>query len=237
MLLIFAEALSDPARTVSAMTPELAAGWVAAIAAGTAALFAAVALPFTRRAANSARDQTTLQQQALEEQRRVVAEQRRPMLWADIREHPEHRSVICLFIGNNGPSTARDVRVFIDPPVVPGAQPLSGLEGLQQARAGISAVPPGRVLTWYLGIGHELLHAAGQPEAFHVELSGKANDGTELSEEFTVRLQDLAFTSAAPGNFEDLVQEFKHFREERKRSDRELIRTIEALVEPPTAAS
>lgn len=204
------------------MTVEIAAAWAGAFAAFAAAMAAFLSIRFTRRAADAAQSQTELQAQ-------VAANAQLPALWADIRPHPDHRQIICLFLGNSGPTVARNVHLTVDPPVVPGAQALSCAEAQQVAAAGIAALPPGRVMVWWLGVGHELLDAPGQPEDVTLSLEGIAGDGTVLTDEFTVRLSDFRLTSASAGNLEELVQEFKHFRSESRNDRRSLTQALNDL--------
>lgn len=201
------------------MDTQTLAAWAGVAVALLASGFAAIALPFTARAANAARRQTELQ-------REIAEEARRPVLWADIRPHPEHRAMIHLFIGNSGPTTARDVRVTVDPPLLPGAQPCSCIEAQAQARAGIASVPPGRVINWTMGVGHELLDVEDQPHEVQMRITGRDGGGVELVDEYLIRLSDIAFTSSGPGNLEDLTQEFKHFRSERKAANQHLVEAL-----------
>lgn len=93
-----------------------AGNWItlaAVVVAIIATVPAYVSLRFARAAADSAVAQTDLQRQ-------IAHETRMPMLWADIRPHPEARSVMCLFVGNAGPTTAHDVRAVIEPRILPG---------------------------------------------------------------------------------------------------------------------
>ena len=204
------------------MSPETLAAVAAAAAAVAAAVLSLVALPFTIRAANAARAQTELQRQ-------IAAEARLPLLWADLRPDPERRAVMCLFVGNNGPTLARGVRLVVSPPVLPGPTAMSCEQAQADAAAGISALPPGRVLTWSLGVGHELLAVPDQPEEFTLTLTGTAPDGTALSESFAVRFGDIRHTSATQGTAETFVQEFKHARRERREDHRELLGAVRDL--------
>ena len=204
------------------MDANVVASVVAAVAAVSAAMVALVALPFTRRAANAARDQTLLQ-------RDIAREARLPLLWADIRPHPEQRSVIALFVGNNGLTTAHDVRVEIEPRVVPGASPMRCVEAQDAAAEGIASLPPGRVIEWYLGLGYDLLSAPGQPEILRVRVSGSASDGTPLRDEFDVRLSDIRTSSAAGYNLEQILQTLKHWRKEDREGTAKLVRELSRL--------
>lgn len=136
------------------------------------------------------------------------------MVWADIRPDPERRSLICLFVGSNGPTVAHDVRVVIEPRVVSGPNETRCDQGQDAAASGIASLPPGRTLIWTLGVGHELLDVANQPEAFTVTITGRASDGTLLEDRFVSRFGDIRYTSAADGPVEDIAQQRKHLLSE-----------------------
>lgn len=48
-----------------------------------------------------------------------------------------------------------------------------------------------------------------------------------------MRFKNLTFTGAAPGNLEELVHEFKRFRNDRKRSHMNIARSIQAIAARP----
>ena len=182
------------------------ADWItlaAVLVAVIATIPAYVSLRFARAAADSAVAQTILQRQ-------IAREARLPMLWADIRPHPEARSMMCLFIGNAGPTTAHDVRAVIEPRVLPGEVKFACDVAQDAAAAGIAAVPPGRTLEWSLGVGHDLLNVPGQPEQFTITVTGRASDGTALSDSFTIRFEDIRHTRASDGSLESIAQQLKH---------------------------
>lgn len=207
------------------MTPETVAAIAAAGAAVAAAAVSLVALPFTVRAANAAKAQTALQLQA-------AVEARRPLLWADIRPHPDHRQVMCLFVGNSGPTVAHDVRVVIEPPVLPGTLPMSCIEAQKAAADGITSLAPSRTYEWQLGIASELLKVADQPHEFTLTITGRAPDGATLSDVITVRFEDLRKTSGAAGPLEEFVQEFKHARRERREDHRQMYEAVQSIAWP-----
>lgn len=162
-----------------------------------------IGLIFTRGAARAAAAQTELQ-------REVAREARLPKIWADIRPHPEHRALMTLFLGNSGPTVAHNVSVKITPRVTPGKQPLRCEEGQDEAEAGIAALPPGRVIEWYLGVGHELLSAPGQADEFLLEIHGFADDGGELSDSFKVRFHEFQYSGISPGNLEQIAKSLEN---------------------------
>lgn len=206
------------------MDPSLVAAFAAAGAAVAAAMFSLIALPFTIRAAKAASVQTELQS-------RVAAEARHPMLWADIRPDPDRSMVLCLMLGNSGPTTARDVKVVITPAVLPGVHSMRCEEAQADGAAGIASVGPGRTMLWSLGMAHELLSVPDQPEQFTLTVTGRASDGTSLVEQFSIRFRDFRFTSAVPSVGESFVQEFRHFRRERRQDHRALLDSLQEVME------
>jgi len=199
------------------MEPNAWITLAAVIVAIVATVPAYISLRFTKTAAESAVAQTELQLA-------IAREARLPMLWADIRPHPEHRSVMCLFVGNNGPTTAHDVKVVIEPRVLPGPSGFACDVAQDAAAAGIAALPPGRTLDWSLGIGHQLLNVPDQPDEFTITISGSAADGTALAEAFRSRFSDIRHTRASNGNLEDIAQQMKHLLTEARAMGRSVQR-------------
>lgn len=185
--------------------------WVtlaAVIVAVLATVPAYVSLRFTRAAAEAARDQTELQ-------RDIAREARLPQVWADVRPHPQSPSILCLFVGNSGPTAARDVRVAVVPAILPGRQPFRCTEAQEAAANGIAALPPGRVYEWILGVGHELLNAPGQVSEHEIRVEARAPGDTELTDSFTVRLDDLRLTRlGGTGTLKDVTRSIDKLREE-----------------------
>ena len=197
-----------------------ASDWITLSAVAVAVIAtvpAYISLRITKTASDAAVAQTELQRQ-------IAREARLPMLWADIRPHPEHRSVMCLFVGNNGPTTAHDVRVVISPRVRPGPIAFACDEAQDAAAAGIAALPPGRTLEWSMGLAHELLKVPDQPEAFTITVTGTASDGTALSDAFRSRFSDIRHTRASSDNIEDIAQQAKHLLNEFRTLNRTLDR-------------
>lgn len=204
-----------------------AGNWItlaAVVVAIIATVPAYISLKFARSAADAAIAQTELQRQ-------IAHEARLPMLWADIRPHPEARAVICLFLGNSGPTTAHDVRAVIEPRVVPGASAFACDVAQDAAANGIAALPPGRTLEWSLGIGHDLLNVEGQPEQFTITVTGRAIDGTELSDTFVSRFEDIRHTRASDGGVETIAQQMKHLLTEARALSRAVGRLADAADE------
>jgi hypothetical protein len=107
------------------------------------------------RAATAAEEQTRIQRQL-----RQDASQ--PYVWADVRPDKEHGVLLELVIGNSGPTIAKNVRVHIEPPL-PFIEQLEGVKAAQERLAeGMSSLPPGRTLRWWLGQGWNLIPKEGR---------------------------------------------------------------------------
>lgn len=199
-----------------------AGSWItlAAVAVAVIATIPAyVSLRFARMAADSAVEQTELQRQ-------IAHEARLPMVWADVRPHPESKSTLCLFIGNAGPTIAHDVRAVIEPRILAGGIRFSCDAAQDAAAAGIAAVPPGRVLEWSLGVASDLLNVEGQPEQFTITITGRASDGTVLSDSFVTRFDDIRHQRASDGSAATIAQQMRHMLNEA----RKLNHTVERMV-------
>jgi hypothetical protein len=201
-----------------------AGNWItlaAVVVAIIATAPAYVSLAFARKAADSAVAQTDLQRQ-------IAHEARLPMLWADIRPHPEARAVMCLFLGNSGPTTAHDVRAVIEPRILSGAIAFACDVAQDTAANGVSALPPGRTLEWSIGVGHDLLNVEGQPKQFTITVTGRASDGTALSDSFTSRFEDIRHTRASDGSLERIAQQMQHLLAEARNLNRAVGRLADA---------
>lgn len=154
--------------------------WVAFSAAG----IALVALYFTGMAAKAAKDQTKIQRQL-----RIDAAQ--PYVWADIRENRESGSLLQLEVGNSGPTVATNVRVHVSKPL-----PTSSADNADRVRrmeerlaSGIKSLAPGRVITWTLGVGHQILAEEGaRSYTFTIDAEGPFGPLETLS--YTADLDD-----------------------------------------------
>ncbi|GGC17910.1 hypothetical protein [Cellulomonas carbonis] len=176
---------------------------VAVVVAIVATVPAWVSLRFTRQAAAAASAQTELQRQ-------VAQEARLPLLWADVRPDEHRLPMMLLVVGNSGPTVARDVRVVIEPRLRAPAKAFNCDRAQDDAAAGITALPPGRVLSWTIGLGPELLEAQQGIDTFTMTLTGTAADGTPLADSFAFRLEDLRYTDATAGPAQATVDQLKH---------------------------
>jgi hypothetical protein len=129
------------------------------------------------RAAKAAEEQTRLQHQL----RQDAAQ---PYVWADVRPDEEHGVLLELVIGNSGPTFATNVKVRIEPPL-PFIEQLDGAKTAQERLAeGMSSVPPGRTLRWWLGQGWNLIPKEGRAvHRFTVTADGPFGPVPELTYE------------------------------------------------------
>jgi hypothetical protein len=127
------------------------------------------------RAANAAEEQTRIQQQL----RQDAAQ---PYVWADVRPDQEHGVLLELVVGNSGPTFATNVRVRIEPPL-PSIDQLEGAKRAQEHLVeGLSSLPPGRTLRWWLGQGWNLIPKEGRAvHRFTITADGPFGAVPELS--------------------------------------------------------
>jgi hypothetical protein len=124
---------------------------VAVMAAGIslAALVAAI------YQARSARAQVSESRAQTDLQRQMHRDAAQPYVWADVRPDEGHGQLLKVIVENSGPTVARDVRVTFDPPLMDlhrrDRDYFTGLED------GISALTPGRRMSWNLGVTFELM--------------------------------------------------------------------------------
>lgn len=150
------------------------------LTAGAAVLSLVVAAIATRQARNSA-DAATEQ---VKLQRQMNIEAAQPYVWVDIRPRESDGELVQLVVGNSGPTVATNVRVTVDRDIPHSAQKDELLvAALDRFNKGHASLPPGRVLRWNLGVGHELLGDASEDMLCHVKVNacGPAGPIPELS--------------------------------------------------------
>ena len=128
----------------------IAAG-VAAFGAIAAAVVAFFALKPAQLAAKAAEEQTRVQ-------RELMYQSAQPYVWADIQPDDQQGTMLHLVLGNAGPTVARNVRVFIDPPF-PQLSDRVGRSAVAQRRLreGVLSLSPGRTMRWSLGMASDLM--------------------------------------------------------------------------------
>ncbi|MGY1745561.1 hypothetical protein [Blastococcus sp. SYSU D00695] len=146
---------------------------VAIVAIAVSAVVSSIGIYFAFRQARSARQSaTSAQEQAAaardsvaaareqvaaahrqnELQEQMWRDQAEPYVVADIRPDLGQGQLFQVTLENRGSTIARNVRVIFDPPLqqvgLSEDGPFTALDN------GVSYLPPGRAMTWHLGVGH-----------------------------------------------------------------------------------
>ncbi len=122
-----------------------------------------------------------------------------PRVWLDIRPNDEHAGLLMLYIGNNGPSVATNVRVTFDPPLA-FSEPVRANkveEVTTLLAAGLTSLPPGRRLQWSLGVAHEAV-AALSNSGYMIEINAEGPTGALAPVRFPINVSDIRYNLAAP---------------------------------------
>lgn len=131
----------------------------AAFGAVAAVLVSALALYYTRQSADAAKRAAKAAEDQTKIQRQLRIDSVQPYVWADVLPDDRDGIILCLIVGNSGPTVATNVRVTFDPPLNSIAQLKDRADAAQAALAsGLASLPPGRTLTWLLGPGFSLLN-------------------------------------------------------------------------------
>jgi hypothetical protein len=147
---------------------------------------------------------------AAEEQIRIQSHERmeaaQPYVWADIRPDDVTGRLLNLVIGNSGPASAANVRVEVDPPL-PAIDQLKERAAAAQARlaAGLSSLPPGRILSWPLGQGFNLL-SGNAPKTYRFMVTADGPFGPMPPRTYIIDLDDLRGTLDRPSPIYQLTK-------------------------------
>lgn len=148
------------------------------------------------RAAEASERQTEIQE-ALS---RRTAE---PSLWVDIRPDDQSGQLLTLVIGNSGPTIATNVVVTFDPPLRDTAFESEAVRrGEERLNAGLASLPPGRVLSWYVGVAHGVFSNPAVPMSYSVTINASGPFGPIEPLVYTIDLGDMRKTlvpSVTPG--------------------------------------
>lgn len=177
--------LASAAGTIAA---AVAAAY-AARAANASAKAAQRQLPEVQRQAEAANEQVRAAQEQVEIQRRTRIDELQPQVWVDIQLDQE--VLLVLAVGNNGPSVARNVQVFVEPPIVPIEQFTERFNlALDRLGHGLPALTPDRVLTWPIGQSFNIIkEGCSQLHAFKLLADGPF--GPIEPVKFTIDLADF----------------------------------------------
>jgi hypothetical protein len=148
------------------VTVAIVAIVVSALVSGVGIYFAFRQARSARQAATSAQEQVAAARDSVAAAREQVAaahrqnelqeqmwrDQSQPYVVADVRPDSGQGQMFQVVLENRGSTIARNVRVTFDPPL---QEILSSKEGPFTALdSGVSYLPPGRAMTWHLGVGH-----------------------------------------------------------------------------------
>jgi hypothetical protein len=160
--------------------------WVA-IAAAAIAL---AALPFNWRAARAAERQVRAAEEQTELQQQLRIDAAQPYVWVDIRPDEAVGTILNLVVGNSGPTTATHVHVAVEPPLPTVDQLKTRVEAAQtRLSGGIPSLPPGRILTWPLGQGFNLIDEDG-PQRYKFTVTADGPFGVMPLTTYVVDLAD-----------------------------------------------
>jgi hypothetical protein len=169
------------------------ASWIAAISA----IAAFIALFFIRQQATAALAQTKLQQQ-------MRQDQAQPYVWADIRPSEQSQHLMLLVLRNEGPTVATDVEVTFDPPLpdlIKNGEPTRAYR--------IAGMPPGRTMSWSLGMSPEWLNGA-EPKRFTVTVTAGSSFGAVPTLSYMLDVDEYRQASATPpGTLHGITQQLK----------------------------
>jgi hypothetical protein len=195
------------------MDSNTIAAWVAAVAAIVAAVVAFFALWPAQRAAKAAEEQTRVQ-------RELMYQSAQPYVWADIQPDDQQGTMLHLVLGNAGPTVARHVRVFIDPPF-PQVSGHIGRSTVAQRRLreGIFSLAPGRIIRWSLGIASDLMKDEEDTTVYRVRVMADGPYGEIEPVETEICLSDWRESLDAPGG------SLHHIR----KSIEKLVRAVDGL--------
>jgi hypothetical protein len=144
-----------------------------AITAIVAAGIALVALYFSWRTTQSARESARAAKEQSEIQRQLRIDAAQPYVWADIRPDEMTGTLINLVVGNSGPTIATNVRVLITPSLPTIEQTREKALAAQRIlENGLSSLPPGRQYKWLLGQGFNLINGTAQEYSITIDFDG-----------------------------------------------------------------
>lgn len=146
---------------------------VAAVIAAVAVYYSRHSTKAAREAASATKEQAEAAKEQTEIQRALRVDAAQPYVWADVRQDAEAGILLNLVVGNSGPTVARNVHVEIEPPLPTLEQLKESAVAQERLAAGISSLPPGRIHTWLLGQGFNLLSENGsQAHTFTIYADG-----------------------------------------------------------------
>lgn len=140
-------------------------------------------------------------------QRQLRKDAAQPYVFADIRPHEQHGGLLMFVVGNTGPTVATDVHVSLNRPL-PG-EPGRDERASRAIAEGISALAPGRLIAWNLGVSFHVLSLIPQGEAtYRFTVDARGPFGALPTATYTVDLDDLRQAQVyVPGTLRGIAEE------------------------------
>ncbi|WP_430336272.1 hypothetical protein [Rhodococcus sp. ACT016] len=146
--------------------------------------------------AGSARRQTNLQQQMIENAAQ-------PYVWVDIRPDDRDAAFFHLILKNEGPTVAENVHVVIDPPLPESWRP-SGSVGPRESD--FASLPPGRTMIWNLGLASDIV-ATETERQFDVTITATGPYGPLVPHTYRLDLtRYIGHAQRAPGTLSGVAK-------------------------------
>jgi hypothetical protein len=193
-----------------------AGDWVAAGAAAVAVvalIFTAVQARAAKDQANAAREQVQVARRQTEVQEQLYRDQQQPYVWLDYRIDPISYWLVDLVIKNEGPTTAQNVKIDIDPMIGRskhfGDKELANLPGFLE---GFSALPPGREMRWSLG-SHTDIFEQGALGRHTITISLEGPFGSVEPYSYVLDYDDMRESALRdPGHIGQVAKELKEIK-------------------------
>ncbi|MBK6955088.1 MAG: hypothetical protein IPH27_06450 [Actinomycetales bacterium] len=156
-------------------------------------------------------------------QRQIRIDAAQPFVFADIRPHQQHGSLLMFVVGNTGPTVATDVRISLHRPL-PAGDFDRALRAAHAIERGISALTPGQTVAWTLGTPWKVLEEVPEGDAsYRFTVSCNGPFGPVPPMEYTVDLDDIRHSHPyAAGTLHGVAEQIKSLREDLARQLREL---------------
>ena len=167
--------------------------WISVVAASVTV----VSLPFTVRAANSARLSVREARRQTELQEQIHRDSAQPYVWADLQGDDAQGHLLRLIVANEGPSLATSVRVTFEPPLQTAGDPTELDQVQELLRHGLSSLAPGRRLQWTIDVAHRVF-SQGLPLVYTVSITGEGPFGSIEPLTYIVDLNDLRNSADSP---------------------------------------
>lgn len=171
-----------------------------------AVIISVFSLYYGRRQALAAEQQTTALGQQLQQAEIARRDSLEPHVVVDIRPRTPGSVMLGLFVTNIGATTARDVRIEVDPPLRSsyGAQMEDRLT--RAVSRPISTLAPGRILMWNMDTGFGLAGRADLPRLYQFTVHASGPFGPLEPVNSVIDMEVLLDTSLNVETIEGLLE-------------------------------